>query len=387
MGNLLRRDVFTRLQGTGSMLMRRLGPGPAWLAAACCAALACYAVPRGLDAWDLSGIDDDPVAIADSALVARFDTEAAREGIENALAADDADLAASFVALAKERHLPVDPVLAGKVESAVRESSSGRRAAESFALGLVTGEPKDGAGLAGTLAGDLFVLGDIRDAAREGARLATGQPADELLLGLSCVGIAITGVTYATAGLGAPVRAGLSLMKAARKAGRFGAGLAAGTRRLLRGVVDFAQVRRAASSLGAAEPAAAMRAARGAVRLERAGKLVDLARDIGTVQAKAGTRAALDGLHLAETPGDVSRVARLAEKEGSRTRAILKFLGRGAIWLGFTSIDLALWIASAAFSLFGLVWSLKRGVERMTERHLYRRKQRRLRRYLAMTAR
>jgi hypothetical protein len=130
-----------------------------------------------------------------------------------------------------------------------------------------------------------------------------------------------------------------------------------------------------------------MRAARDVVNVERAGKIVELARDIGTVQARAGTRAALDGLHLAEAPADVSRVARIAEKEGNRTRAILKFLGRSAIWLGVTSLDLALWVVSAAFSLFCFVWSLKRGVERMTERHLQRRKERRLRRYLAMTMR
>ena len=51
--------------------------------------------------------------------------------------------------------------------------------------------------LAGTALGDLFVFGDIRDALREGARLAQGQEADRLILGLACVGIAITAGTYA----------------------------------------------------------------------------------------------------------------------------------------------------------------------------------------------
>jgi hypothetical protein len=37
---------------------------------------------------------------------------------------------------------------------------------------------------------------------------------------------------------------------------------------------------------------------------------------------KAGGRAALDGLKIAEQPRDMTRIARLAEKEGSRTRAI-----------------------------------------------------------------
>ena len=52
------------------------------------------------------------------------------------------------------------------------------------------------------------MFGDIRDAVREGTRYATGQQVDELVLGLSCVGIAITAGTYATFGAAAPVRAG-----------------------------------------------------------------------------------------------------------------------------------------------------------------------------------
>jgi hypothetical protein len=383
----LRRELFARLQRIGLAIMLRLGPGPAFVAAACFAALASYAVPPGLDAYHQFVAADDPSALADHALDKSFDAAAARAGIEDALAVKDADLANSFASLARERHVPLDPALTARVDDAVREASSTRYAAESFALGLVTGEPTDGASLAGTAAGDLFLFGDIRDAVREGTRLATGQQADELVLGLAGVGIAVTAGTYTTLGAAAPVRAGLTLVKAARKAGLLGAGVAAGIGRMLREAVDLAQFKRAASALSAADAGAAMRAARQAVRFERAGKLVDLARDIGKVQATAGTRAALDGLALAETPREVGRLAKLAEKEGGRTRAILKVLGRGAIMLAGTAIDLMVSIMTAAFAVISFVWSLKRGVERMTERHLRRKKERRLRRFHALTVR
>jgi hypothetical protein len=383
----LRRELFARLQRIGSTIMLRLGPGPALLAAACFAALACYAVPPGLDAYRQFIAADDPSALADRALDKSFDPATARAGIEDALAAKDADLAHSFVSLARERHVPLDPALTARVDEAVREASSTRHAAESFALGLVTGEPTDGASLAGTATGDLFLFGDIRDAVREGTRLATGQQADELVLGLAGVGIAVTAGTYATFGSTAPIRAGLTLAKAARKAGRLGAGLAGATGRLLREAVDFAQFKRAASALSSADAGAAIRAARQAVKFERAGKLVDLTRDISKVQTKAGTRAALDGLALAETPRQVGRLAKLAEKEGSRTRAILKVLGRGAIMLAGAAIDLMVAIMTAAFAVISFVWSLKRGAERMTEQYLRRKKERRLRRFHALTMR
>ena len=90
------------------------------------------------------------------------------------------------------------------------------------------------AALAGTAVGDLFVFGDIRDALREGKRLASGEQADELVLGLACVGIAITAGTYLTFGAAAPARVGLTLVKVARKTGSLGAELAGNIGRMVR---------------------------------------------------------------------------------------------------------------------------------------------------------
>src|SRR5207244_4289218 len=153
---------------------------------------------------------DDPAAIADRRLDRAFNAAVAAREIRAALAADDAELAASFVELARDRDVAVDPALAAQVEAANSTTANTARAAGSFARGFVTGEPEDLVGLAGTAAGDLFVFGDIRDAAREGTRLALGEPADELVLGLACVGLAVTAGTYASLGAAAPGRIGLT---------------------------------------------------------------------------------------------------------------------------------------------------------------------------------
>ncbi len=328
--------------------MRRPHILPLLLATAVLAAVASYAVPRGLAAHALL-VTDDPVKIADHALTQTFDAARARREIEAALAAKDADLAQSFAAVAGERNIALDPVLIERVNAAVAESNSTLHVAENFVRGLVTGEPQDGASLAGTTLGDLFVFGDLRDAVREGGRMALGRSADKLILGLATAGLAITGVSYATLGAGAPLRAGLSVIKAARKTGRFDV-------RLARAV------------------------ARDMPKTERISGLVQLARDVGRVEAKAGTRAALDGLQVAETPREMSRVAKLAEKEGSRTRAILKVAGRSAILLGGAAFDLVLWILGALLSAFVFVAALKGFVERVTLRIVrYRKARRRVR--------
>ena len=162
-----RADSMRDAQGfapQGYSVMRRPRIGPALLVAAALAAAAGYAVPRGLEANSLLAIEDDPAAIADRALVDGFDAAVAQREIDAALAANDPDLANSFVELAAARQVALNPAQVDKVNAAVAEAATSRHAAESFALGLVTGEPGDMAGLAGTTLGDLFVFGDIRDA-------------------------------------------------------------------------------------------------------------------------------------------------------------------------------------------------------------------------------
>jgi hypothetical protein len=335
--------------------------------------------PRAYEAQTLLAAADDPVALANHAVATSFNAAVAEREINAALAANDADLAQSFVDLARDQNVPVDPALVEKVRLAGVEAASVSRSLGSFARGLLTGEPEDLSGLAGTAVGDLFVFGDIRDATREGARLATGQEADELILGLACVGLAVTAGTYVTVGLAAPVRLGLTVVKAAGKTGWIGGRLLLWISRSLRDIVDWSALSRAVRGADIAEPAAAVRGAREAVKAEKARDLIGFARDVGRVQAGAGTQAALDGLRLAEGPRDMSRLARLAATKGSRTRAILKLAGRGAILLTLGMFNLVMWLFWALLTIFGFVASLKRTAERMTERYCARRKFRRAR--------
>ena len=364
--------------------MRRARLAPALFILAAVTALAGYVVPRGLEAHALFVIQDDPAAIAERALDRTFNAAVAEREIEAALAAKDIDLAQSFVDLANARQVTIDPALAAKVKTATAEAASTQHQAVSFARGLVTGVPNDMAGLAGTALGDLFVFGDIRDAARESAHMAMGEPADELVLGLAAAGIAITAGTYATLGAAAPVRAGLTLAKAASRTGRLSADLAASIGRLLRQSVDWSRLRRTVAGGPVAAPVLAIHAAREAVKVERAGGLMHLVRDVGRIESKAGTQAAFDSLKLAESPVEMSRVAKLAEKEGSKTRAILKLLGRGAIALSVAAFDLATWILGALLTIFGFVSSLKSATERITLRILRHRKARRRRKQIRL---
>jgi hypothetical protein len=353
------------------------------VSAAVCAAL----WPHAREAAALLSAQDDPAKLSDleinSAL--RKNQGAIAENIEAALNSGDADLADSFVALAREKNIPVTDQLSRRVADAVTAENSTSHFAKRFATGLVTGNADDVASLSGTVAGDLFVFGDIRDVVREGKHLAMGQQTDRLVLGLATAGLAVTVATYVSAGGAAPVRAGLTLVKDARKVGRLGEGLAEWAGRSARDVVDTPALEEAVASGSVLQPKNTVNAISAAFHAEKAGGLVRLAKDVGRVTEKAGTRGALDTLKIAEGPKDVERAARLAEAEGSQTRAILKLLGRGALLLLGGAFDLTLWVFGALLALFGLLSSIKATTERATQSWLDHKKARRLRKLMVAT--
>jgi hypothetical protein len=304
---------------------------------------AAWTLPRGIEAGRTLAAQDDPAQLTDLALERGFDAAVAEREIRAALGGNDPELAQSFVELARERAVAIDPELAAEAQVVMQAWSSFGSTAWRFTRGFFVGNPDDMASLAGTAAGDLLVIGDVRDAAREGWHMVRGEEPNRLVLGLSLGGIAVTAGTFASFGLTAPARAGLSVVKAAGKSERIGA-------RLLR-----------------------------FLRYEKPAALVEIAGEIGTVQAKAGGRAALEAVQLAQGRRDIAAFGRLAVAKGGKTRAVLKLLGRGAIAITGSLIDLALALMWAGANVLGFCASLKRTAERATLAVIRRRKLRRAR--------
>ena len=361
--------------------MRRGRISSALTGVAVCAILSAVLWPHAQHAGTVLAAQDDPAELSDVQVnfALRNNQAIVAENIEAALASSDADLANSFVALAHEKNIPLADGLVQRVADAVAEESSSTHFAKRFATGLVTGNADDVASLSGTVAGDLFVFGDIRDVVREGKHLAMGEDTDRLILGLATVGLAVTAATYVSVGGAAPVRAGLTLVKDARKVGRLGEGLAEWAGRSAREMVDAPVLQHAVASGSVLRPGETASAIKAAFRAERVAALVRLGKDVTRISEKAGTRGALDTLRIADGPKDVARAAQLAETRGGKTRAIMKLLGRGALLLVTGAFDLAMWLLGAAFALLGVLSSIKATTERLTQSWCDRRRARRLR--------
>ncbi len=358
-----------------------------WLVAAMTVSGAALTVlwPHARDAFAILAAQDDPAELSDIQLnsALRNSQIVVADQIEAALAVGDAGLANSFVDLAREKDVSLPGELAQRVSDAVTEENSSSHFARRFATGLVTGNADDIGSLSGTVAGDLFVFGDIRDVVRESKHLVMGEDTDRLVLGLATAGLAVTAATYVSVGGVAPLRAGLTLVKDARKVGRLGEGLTEWAGRSAREAVDTPMLQNAVASASVMHPGQTVSAIRAAFHAEKAGALVRLAKDVGRVSEKAGARGALDTLRIAEGPEDVARAARLAETKGGQTRAILKILGRGALLLAAGAFDLSLWVFGALLTLFGFLASIKATTERATQSWLDHKKARRLRKQMA----
>lgn len=289
-------------------------------------ASAAVVLPRAERALAFRIAADEPAELADLRLAEVFDGEVAAREIAAALAVDDIELAESFLALAEARGLSVTGELRDRISASGITREQIRRTVSSFGRGFVTGQPENLAGYAGAATADLLVFGDVRDLSREGYRWARGEAADPLIAGLATVGLAVTAVTYLSEGAGMPVRAGVSLFKTARRTGKVGDNLAADVGRVVR------------SGHGV--------------------KVAAAFADLGKIESKAGARAALEGLRHAGDLADLTRVSRLAEKNGRSTLAVLKTLGRGALVIGAGAVTATLWVLSAATNIFLLVITL-----------------------------
>ena len=331
----------------GTDLLTRLAITLSLGIAACLALAAALSMPEGIHAARTIAAADDPVRLTELALDKNFTAPVATREIEEALAAGDTELARSFVDLAAERAVAIPPALIEKTKSAERHAAMPSSKAASFARGFITGKPEDGASAAGMLTGDLFVFGDVRDVLREGWRAMRGEEVDTLVLGLAGTGIAVTAGMYFTGALAAPARVGVTVIKAARTGGHLGKPLV----RLL--------------------------------KVETREGLMAFASNLGKVQQRTSLRGALDGLRIAEHPKDVAKLATLAAAKGTKSRAVVKLLGRGAIFLTSSMFTLASWMFWALINLLMFCAACKRTMERMTLHHCERQRMRRLKRDLA----
>lgn len=278
--------------------------------------------------------------------------------IEAALTADDPELAASLVALAQSRNLPLPSPLLARVTEA--EQVDLGRSAHQMWQGMRHGDAASPEALAGAVASDLTGITDIRDLLREGRAYLANQPYDGLTLGLAIAGLTATGLTLATWGGASPARVGVTTLKLAHKADDIPPALRTSLVTLTRESIDRPALEHSLALLRQGDVTAGRKALVGALRPAPVRALTGMATDLGDVVRTQGYRAGRDVLRHAHSPRDLSRLRALSTRFGKGFRAAVALLGPGLLTLAGLVATLTAWLISAALWILAGVFMLVR---------------------------
>lgn len=317
-------------------------------------------LPRGVAAAKLLTSPRDEIAAAEY-LLSRRTPEDYRAAAEEALFARDEDLAYSIEALAEERSSPLPPDLKARIAAAQAEASD-RMGADAW-NGFVSGNAPNEAALAGAVAADLTGVGDVRDLYNQAAVYVSGGEVDPLLIGLATVGLGLTAATVATVGLALPERAGVSTLKAVKRAGRLSPALAREAGLVAANALDGEAMRLIGTSLARLDVAGARAASARLVKPGAVTALKGLGTDVATIGSNAGYRTTVAALGTAKSARELGVIARLSGRFGKATRAVM-VLGGAA----FTAASLL--GTATAWTLSALLWiiGLGFGAERLGRR-------------------
>ena len=220
-----------------------------------------------------------------------------------------------------------------------------------FVSGFISGKGESGAGVAGAVAADFTVVGDVRDLHQQYQNHQTGQAVNQLIVGLSGVGIGLTFATISTVGFTAPVKAGTSVLKLASKMGRlstrFSQELVQKTQRAFNWN-QFVRLSKQNNHILGIKSAATQ------AYNPRAMKALSLMADQANNIRKASSTA--DSIHLLkyiDSSQDLAKLEKFVIKHGNHSKGILKVLGKSAL-RGVKVLKKSL---ALLFSLIGLLLS------------------------------
>lgn len=274
--------------------------------------------------------------------------------ILDALERDDVDTADIYFEIAKFMNYDMPPETVAKMDDAHALSATVVRNTWQFGEGFVTGHSDSNAGLAGAVTSDLTVVGDVRDIAAEGSKMLAGQEYSELILGLSVVGLGATAATVATGGGGIIAKAGISILKAARRGGRMTAEFATTLTRLTSEAVNMPLLRQTLRATDLTDLTKTQRVFTEYGKNVRAARLMPVLGRLGDLNNTVGPAETVRLLRFVKTTENLDDVTDMTKRFGVRSRGIMELTGKTALRSFKTSFRLIEWLFESLYGI--LMW-------------------------------
>lgn len=201
--------------------------------------------------------------------------------------------------------------------------------ASNFTQGFIKGKSGNVAGIAGSITADFTVIGDARDLKREYSKHQKGEDINELIVLLSGAGIGLTALTVSSMGTAAPAKAGASVIKVAVKTQRVTRGFQKHLVKLGRKVFDWPVFIRLIKQKKSTKNI--RRAAKQAYHPEAIKPLKQLANQVNRIRISTSTIDTVHLLKYIDSPKDLARLEKISLKYGTKTKGMMKLLGKGAL--------------------------------------------------------
>ena len=199
----------------------------------------------------------------------------------------------------------------------------------SFAKGFAKGESSDMAGLVGAVSADFTVVGDVRDLRKQYSHYSDGEDVNELIALLSGVGVGLTAITVVSLGSAAPVKAGASIMKVAVKTNRLTSRFQKQVVKLGRNVFNwttFVRLSKQDTSFRNIRVAAKQ-----AYKPRAVEPLKKIATQVNAIRKSTSSMDTIQLLKYVETTDDLRHLEKVSLKHGTKTKGLMKLVGKGSI--------------------------------------------------------
>ena len=279
--------------------------------------------------------------------------------ILEALEKDDIEEADMYADIGKFMNYAIPPDTLRRLDEAHSMTATVVRNTWDFGTGFVTGQGDSTAGLAGAVTSDLTVVGDVRDIAAEGGKWLAGKDYNELIVGLSVLGIAATGLTVATGGGGIIAKAGVSILKAAKRAGKLTTEFATVLVRMTRDAVNMPALREALRTTDLTDLARTQRVLTDYARGVRGAEIFPVLSRIGRMNKAVGPAETIRLMKYVKDGESLEDVALMTERYGTKTRGIIELTGKAsmrAFKTAFRAVEFVVkYIIGFAFWIVGLL--------------------------------
>ena len=279
-----------------------------------------------LQHWDY----EETLADIPELLRTEVTAEQIKKEIDDAISHAEFDDARTYLQIARENNFPLD--FDAYQQLILRQDTTLKTITtqvSSFVSGFAEGKGANMAGLAGAVTADFTVIGDIRDLRGEYKHYSKNEDVNELIVVLSGAGIGLTALTISSMGSAGPAKAGASTIKTAVKMGRITGRFQKELLKLGRKVFDWPMFTRLIKQDKSISNIT--RAAKQSYKPAAITPLKQIASQVNVIRKSTSTIDTVQLLSYVDTADDLAHLEKVSLKLGTKTKATLKLVGKGAL--------------------------------------------------------